>query len=162
RCSFTVHNAAVAIQPNGQIVVATNTASENSGGYLTSCNMLVLRFNVNGSLDTSFGQNGETVIQLPQGMAAAHGVAVLPSGQIVVAGTNPRAGAVNSYVGPEYVVARLTSSGALDTSFGPNGQGYNYLTISQSITNVVDALGVDASGNILVGGNYELSSGNTD
>ena len=65
--SFTLHNASVAIQPDGKIVVATNTATENSGGSLTSCNMLVLRFNTNGSLDTSFGQNGETVIHLPRG-----------------------------------------------------------------------------------------------
>ncbi len=32
KSSFTLHNASVAIQPNGQIVVATNTATENSGG----------------------------------------------------------------------------------------------------------------------------------
>ena len=108
----------------------------NSGGTLTSCDMLVLRFNPNGSLDTSFGQNGQTDIHLPQGMAAANGVAVLASGQIVVAGTNPDYG----YIGPEFVVARLTSSGALDTTFGPNGQGYNYTTLlrQQALTDYVD------------------------
>jgi len=144
-----LHLDSVAIQPNGQIVVATNTATENSAGTITSCNMLVLRFNTNGSLDTSFGQNGETVIQLPQGMAIACGVAILPGGQIVVAGTNP-----NGHVGPEFVVARLTSAGALDTTFGPNEQGYNYTTISTTTVYAddVDALGVDASGNLLVGG----------
>ena len=130
-------------------MVATNTATVNSGGTITSCDMLVLRFNANGSLDTSFGQNGETAIQLPQGMAIAGGVAILPGGQIVVAGTNP-----NGYVGPEFVVARLTSAGALDTTFGPNGQGYNNTTISSTtlFADDVDALGVDASGDLLVGG----------
>ncbi len=146
--SFALHNASVATQPNGQIVVATNTVTGNSGG-LTSADVLVLRFNTNGSLDTSFGTNGETDIHFSQGMVEARGVAVLSSGQIIVAGTDP-----NGKVGPEFVVARLTASGALDTTFGPNGQGYNYTTISSTATDAdtVDALAVDASGNILVGG----------
>ena len=82
-------------------------------------------------------------------MAIACGVAILSGGQIVVAGTNP-----NGHVGPEFVVARLTSSGALDTTFGPNGQGYNYTTISSTtmFADDVDALGLDASGDLLVGG----------
>ena len=62
-----LHLDSVAIQSDGKIVVATNTATENSGGSLTSCNMLVLRFNTNGTLDTTFGQNGEAEIPLPRG-----------------------------------------------------------------------------------------------
>ena len=155
---YPLHLDSVAIQSDGKIVVATNTATENSGGALTSCDMLVLRFNTNGSLDTSFGHNGETDIHLAQGMALSCGVAILPGGQIVVAGTNP-----NLYVGPEFVVARLTSSGALDTTFGPNGQGYNYTTISSTTiyADDVDALGVDASGNLLVGGMWLNPSSGT-
>jgi uncharacterized delta-60 repeat protein len=149
-----LHNASVAIQPDGKIVVATNAVTI-SGGSRTSTDMLILRFNTNGSLDTSFGQNGETDIHLVQGMVDARGVAVLSSGQIVVAGSNPM-----GYVGPEFVVARLTSSGVLDTTFGPNGQGYNYTTINSATGNTdsVDAFGVDASGNLLVGGMYRTSS----
>ena len=86
---YPLHLDSVAIQSDGKIVVATNTATENSGSALTSCDMLVLRFNTNGSLDTSFGHNGETDIHLAQGMALSCGVAILPGGQIVVAGTNP-------------------------------------------------------------------------
>ena len=126
---------------------------------MTSCDMLVLRFNTNGTLDTSFGNDGETDIHLAQGMAAANAVAVLSSGQIVVAGANP-----TDEPGPEYVVARLTSSGALDTTFGPNGQGYNYTTVasSASLSDIVNTLGVDASGNILVGGSWETAAGTAD
>ncbi len=149
------HGASVAIQPDGKIVVATDTATEKSGG-LTSANMLILRFNTNGTLDTSFGQNGEADISLPQGMVMARGVAVLSSGQIIVAGSNP-----SGHVGPEFVVARLTSSGALDTTFGPNGEGYNYTAISpgSSVWDTVDAIGVDAAGDILVGGSVGPTSG---
>jgi uncharacterized delta-60 repeat protein len=151
-------SASVAIQPDGKIVVATDTAIEKKGS-LTSCDMLVLRFNTNGTLDTSFGQKGETDIHLSQGMTAARAVDILSSGQIVVAGMN-----ISGSIGPEFIVARLTSSGALDTTFGPNGQGYNYTTISSTATvfDSVGSLGVDASGNLLVGGNIETSSGGTD
>ena len=66
--------------------------------------------------------------------------------------------------GPEFVVARLTSSGALDTTFGPNGQGYNYtiVTPTTNLTDFVDSLGVDASGNILVGGSWATPAGSFD
>ena len=155
--SFLFHNASVAIQPDGKIVVATNTATTN-GSSLTSCDMLVLRFNPEGSLDTTFGQNGQSDIHLSQGMAVATGVAVLPSGQIVVAGTNPI-----DYSGPEFIAARLTSAGALDTTFGPNGQGYNYTLVSTSgsVADRVLSLGLDASGNILVGGTWTTPSGSS-
>ncbi len=162
KSSFTLHNASVAIQPDGKIVVATNTATENKAGTLTSCNIVVFRFNTNGSLDTSFGQNGETEIQLAQGMTAARGIEILAGGQIVVTGTDPR-GTNGGTVGNVYVVARLTSSGALDTTFGPNDQGYNYTTVTSNGTfNGVNALGVDASGDILVGGHEQVTGGSSD
>jgi uncharacterized delta-60 repeat protein len=61
------------------------------------------------------------------------------------------------------VVARLTASGALDSTFGPNGQGYNYLSVNPAgpvNTDSVNALGLDPSGNILVGGSELNSAGN--
>jgi uncharacterized delta-60 repeat protein len=155
---YTLHNAAVAIQPDGKIVVATNAAT-GTPTSITSCDMLVLRFNTDGSLDGSFGQNGEADIHFSQGMTAANAIAVLPSGQIVVAGSN-----IDGQIGPEFVVARLTSSGALDTNFGPNGQGYNYtiVTPTVSLADKVGALGVDASGNLVVGGSWATPSGAFD
>jgi uncharacterized delta-60 repeat protein len=165
KSSFTLHNASVAIQPDGKIVVATNTATL-SGDSLTSCDMLVMRFNTNASLDTSFGSNGETVIHLAQGFTTARGVAVLSNGDIVVAGTDPRG---TNYIGTSsaavFVVARLTGSGALDTTFGPSSQGFNYMTFPVTTvvkTYNVDSLGVDASGNILLGGNVRGSSSPID
>ena len=154
RVAGIYRGAGLAIQPDGKIVVATSTAVFDSGGNLTSNDILVLRCNSDGSLDSSFGQNGETDIRLPQGMAGASAVAILSSGQIVVAGTNAwETGSIGA-VGPEYVVARLTASGALDSTFGPGGQGYNYATISapNALPTYVNSLAVDAAGNLLVGG----------
>jgi len=151
--SWLVHQTPVAIQPNGNIVVATNTTTytyNNKTGFytLTSSNMMVLRLNPNGSLDTSFGNGGEAVISIPNEFEISAGVAVLPSGQIVVAGTNP-----GGVAGLAFVVARLTTSGVLDTTFGPGGHGYNNLgTATSNTVDPVQSLGIDSSGNILVGG----------
>jgi uncharacterized delta-60 repeat protein len=147
-----LHNVSVALQADGKIVVATNTLVTKKS--VTKTDMMVLRLNPNGSLDTSFGTGGNVVIDLPQGSATPGGVAVLPGGQIVVAGSNPF-----NVVGPEYVVARLTSAGALDTSFGPSGQGYNFTVVSPTNSpwfprNTVEALGVDPSGDLVLAGNW--------
>ena len=160
-----IHNASVAIQTDGKIVIATNTTTytyhpatkKSAASYtINSSSMAILRLNPNGSLDTSFGNGGESVISIPNAFEVTSGVAILPSGQIVVAGTDLN----GEYAGPEFVVARLTSSGTLDMAFGPNGQGYNDLAVSPTSstpTNGVDALGVDGSGNILVGGYVRTS-----
>ena len=130
-----------------------------SKNNVLTCDLLAVRLNANGSLDTSFGQNGQSDIRIAQGMVAARGVAVLPSGQIVVAGSNP-----TGYVGPQFLVARLASGGSLDTTFGPSGIGYNYtLTANTSSPSSVDSLGVDAAGNPLLGGSlYSSATGYYD
>ena len=167
--SFALHNTSVAVQPNGEILVATDagtfkTTTTGTGTnattttVLTSCDMLVLRLNADGTLDTTFGQGGKTTIHLAQGSAVSAGIAVLPSGQIVVAGTDD----ISSLAGPTFVVARLTSSGTLDSTFGPNGQGYNFQTVAAAGTSpksAVNAMAMDASGNILLGGSVPNPSG---
>ena len=62
---------AAARQPDGRIVVL----AESSG--VTG----LLRYTTEGGLDPSFGVGGETVLR---GDFGAHGVAVLPSGQILL------------------------------------------------------------------------------
>ncbi len=152
-------HAAISIQADGKIVVETSTLTwtltttkQGTTYTRTSNDLLVLRLNSNGSLDTTFGNGGEVDIHLAQGGVVPGGMAILPGGQILVAGSN------DTYLGgPQFVVARLTSSGAFDPTFGPSGQGYNYTTVSPSYAagngSGVDALGVDASGNILLAGN---------
>jgi uncharacterized delta-60 repeat protein len=164
------HNVSVAVQPNGQLLVATDTTTytytaatkKTAATYtITGVSIMVARLNANGSLDTTFGNGGEAVISIPKAFEAMAGVAVLSSGEIIVAGSNIS----STYTGPEFVVARLTSSGALDTTFGPSGQGYNGLAYTAPPAGYlqsdgVGSLAIDASGNILVGG-YVVKSGTT-
>jgi uncharacterized delta-60 repeat protein len=105
--------AALAIQPDGGIVVAGSTTDAHGGGNL---GILVERFRANGTLDRRFGRDG--IVQLLTGkvtQAEADAVAIAPDATIVVGGRS------NSAAIPFATVARLTAGGALDRSFGIDG-----------------------------------------
>ena len=111
----------VAIDPSGKIVAAIEPAS--GGGQL-------LRYNADGSPDTTFGTNGATApIMINAGGQQVplqvefnsnfHDLAVFPDGRILVAGivTVPNAG---HYTG----MAMFLPDGMLDPSFNGNGTLY--------------------------------------
>jgi uncharacterized delta-60 repeat protein len=106
------HGVATATYPNegtandGKMVAATVAFSgkKNNTPYLE-----VSRYNLNGSLDTTYGGTGE--VMTFQGYA--RGVAVQPDGKIVVAGWEPRG---------NFTAVRYNANGSLDTSFGSSGE----------------------------------------
>ena len=93
-----VAGAAVAIQPDGKVVVAGSSAQK----------VALVRYRSDGSLDPSFGRNG--VVTTDGGYASA--LALQPDGRIVVAGTTAASPS-------QFLVARYTAKGALDRTFGP-------------------------------------------
>lgn len=99
----------VVVQANGK-VVAAGTSSDD---------FVLLRYNANGSLDTSFGTGGEvtTAFGFP---ADAHALALQTDGKLIVAGGGRTgAGGDPKY---EFVLARYTPDGSLDPSFGTGGK----------------------------------------
>jgi uncharacterized delta-60 repeat protein len=102
----------VAIQPLDGKSVVVGMRGDNAA---------VARFNVDGSLDTSFGVGG--VYEWPQNdLIRANAVAIQADGKIVVAGK------VFFYINPvdyvdRFAVARLGSNGLPDTAFGGFGTG---------------------------------------
>jgi uncharacterized delta-60 repeat protein len=131
----------VAIDAQGQIVVAGNTAVPGGSDFG------VVRYNGNdGSLDTSF--NGTGKVRFPvgsQGGDFGTDLAIDGQGKIVVVG-NSAAGAG----GQDFGVARLNSTGTLDTSF--NGTG----TVTTPIgfkDDFPEAVAIDSQDRIVVGGN---------
>ena len=71
---------AVALQPDGSIVVAGRTSS------LASADFALARFDSGGVLDGSFGTGGKVTIDFFAGSDGAECVAVQPDGKIVLAG----------------------------------------------------------------------------
>ncbi|MGO2233527.1 MAG: DUF4347 domain-containing protein, partial [Marinomonas sp.] len=113
----------VAVQSDGKAVVV---------GYSwtgTSDDIALLRYNTDGSLDSSFGDNGvvltsfsslgaatNTESSVESGDDRAYAIAIDANGKIVVAGQTK-----NDVNENESIVVRYNSDGSVDTSFGNNG-----------------------------------------
>ncbi len=96
------------VQPDGKILVAG--ISDISGDPRGS----VVRYNVDGSLDTTFGTGGTFALSLAPGEERIQGISVLSDGKILLAGRMNNADL-------DFAVMRLTSNGVLDTTFGTGG-----------------------------------------
>ena len=98
----------MAVQPDGKIVVC-GTSSAHPSGYLVQ----VERYLANGGRDVRFGQGGLATVFFSHGCCPdVPSIAVAPDGRITLAGHRFANGTEDAYV------ARLTSSGKLDRSFG--------------------------------------------
>ena len=114
---------AALVQGDGKIVIGAR-----AGFPSTSSDFAVIRFNVDGSLDTSFGdvdpfnaglRRGYTVTSLSTGFDNLLALALQPDGKIIANGTR---GVDTGTRGESHnVVVRYTSDGVLDTMFGSSG-----------------------------------------
>jgi uncharacterized delta-60 repeat protein len=102
---------AVKTQADGKILVG---GSSIAGGWQR---YTVVRYNTNGTLDTTYGTGGKVVLTIGSGHDVLRTLAVQPDGKAVVAGW--ATGATNSN---DIAVARLNTNGTLDTSFGNAGK----------------------------------------
>lgn len=102
----------IALDDRGRIVAAGSSAA-NSGPY----NWAVARFATDGTLDTSFGTNGRVVLT-SQESDQAHDLAVLPSGEILVAGSQ------HADATSHMTLVKLASNGELVSSFGVDGWAF--------------------------------------
>ena len=77
----------------------------------------LLRYNTDGSLDTTFDGDGYVISYLGN-YAGLEGVAVQPDGKIVAVGS----GVVGGPIGWQSIVLRYNADGTLDDTFGPADQ----------------------------------------
>ncbi len=125
---------AIAIQPNGQILVAGDFSTFNN----TNRNCLV-RLNPDGSVDSTFDPGVGPYDQNDPGSTAINCLALQPNGQIVIGGDFTTYGGV-----ARNYIARINADGSLDTSFDP-GNGAN---------DVVNGVAVNTNGLVLVVGAF--------
>jgi uncharacterized delta-60 repeat protein len=103
---------AVAIQSDGKILVAGST---NEGTSVQR--FVVVRYNSNGSLDTTFGTAGKAVTSFGSGPDRAYAMVLQPDGKIVVGGE-----ATVAASGLDFALVRYNTDGSLDTTFGTGGK----------------------------------------
>jgi uncharacterized delta-60 repeat protein len=128
----------VTVQADGKIVVAGMTdpgAAANFG---------LVRYNLDGSLDGSFGTGGKVVTDFGANFEAANSVAMQADGKIVVAGFS-----FGSPSNADFALARYNSNGSLDASFGTGGK---VKTGFGSNSDVANSFVIQPDGKILVGG----------
>ena len=108
---------ALALQPDGKIVVAGYSSTKKPGGDV-STDFALARYKADGSLDASFGTKGRVTTHFGNGNDRIYKVVVQSNGKIVAMGRS--FGATNREV--DFEVARYTASGSLDASFGNGGK----------------------------------------
>jgi uncharacterized delta-60 repeat protein len=99
----------LAVQPDGKIAVAGQAYI--GAGF----DVALARYESDGTLDGSFGTGGKVITDFGGRNDLASSVAVLPDGNLVVAGQ------ANVVRGLGFALARYNSSGTLDDSFGAGG-----------------------------------------
>ncbi|MFP5317241.1 MAG: hypothetical protein ACLGI2_02985, partial [Acidimicrobiia bacterium] len=110
--------AAVALQPDGKIVVAGSAEAWN--GFQVLSRMAVVRLDASGRPDPTFNGGELLVLGHRTAMSSAAAVALQPDGKIVVAGSGSVHNDTTRRVS-DVMVARVTATGAVDTGFGDNG-----------------------------------------
>ena len=101
----------LAVQPDGRILVAIDTFVGPATLPAHDDAFTVLRFNANGTSDSTFGFNGVATALFGAGTNATARAITLQGSKIVVGGT----------VGNDFGLARFDANGALDPTFGGDG-----------------------------------------
>ncbi|MCA9066026.1 MAG: hypothetical protein KDA96_23320, partial [Planctomycetaceae bacterium] len=97
----------VTLQVNGKIVVAGYSHNGSNNDFA------LLRYNTDGSLDTSFDSDGILTTDVSGANDLGYSVAVLADGRIVVAGAS------NNGSNDDFALVRYNTDGSLDTTFDP-------------------------------------------
>jgi uncharacterized delta-60 repeat protein len=131
------------VQPDGKIIAAGSGGGNQDQPYL-------IRYNVNGSRDNSFGTNGLVNLMFDATGIYETSIALNASGQIYVTSSRRDAS------GPIYL-ARLNSNGTPDNTFGTNGM------ITDSVATGTDwehvyAITLQADGKMLITGYVDENS----
>jgi uncharacterized delta-60 repeat protein len=138
---------AMALQPDGKLLVggAVLIGPANTDGN-QGYNFAVLRFNSNGTLDSTFGVGGIATTDYSGGTTnddKIYSLAVQPDGKIVAGGYTRMGSTV------DFAIARYNPNGTLDTSFGNGGK---LSTPFSTADDVIKALLLQPDGKIVAVG----------
>lgn len=133
------------IQPDDKII-----AIGDSYDYI-AMSPVIVRFDVNGNLDSLFGNNGVLITPIgASGNGIFYEAEILPNGKIVVGGDYYYQGGTGGFWGHKPTAVRYNIDGTLDSAFGING-----VVILNTIFNANDGartLKIQPDEKILLGG----------
>ena len=139
----------VTLQADGKIILVGN-ANTSTG----TVDLTVLRYNVNGSLDSTFNGTGiQTTNFTTYSSDFGNDVKVQADGKIVVAGYT------QTFSNYEYAVVRYNSDGSLDNSFDSDGIQTTAMGVS---IDIAFSLAIQTDGKIIIAGRTGNGSSASD
>lgn len=133
----------MAVQADGKILVAGQTTRG------ADTDIVMVRYLADGTLDSSFGSQGISVIVKAYSNESASRLLLLADGRLLVCGTTTGTG------GQDMLVHRLLGTGELDTSFGTSGR----LEIDfEGQDDAAYGLTLDSAGRIVIVGSATIGS----
>ncbi|WP_232705505.1 T9SS type A sorting domain-containing protein [Epilithonimonas sp. JDS] len=136
----------IAINKDGKFAV-----TGYSYGPSSAADFAVVKYNTNGSLDTSFSVDGKQVITLGPNNDNPIGIAFQNDNKIIVGGAY--FSSINNR--DDFAIIRLNANGTLDTTF--NGDGIFSTAIGNS-DDTPQSMKLQSDGKILLLGNYRSGS----
>ncbi len=142
-----VEQASVAIQADGKIVVACSSYTSNAAGY----DFWVVRYNTDGSTDSTFGTNGLVVTPVGTGSSfdIPKSIAIQTNGKIVVGGKSPN-GSNNNFA-----AVRYNTNGSIDSTWGTGGI---VTTDLGGTAESINAIAIQSNGRIVAAGESDAQS----
>src|SRR6267143_1451432 len=135
-------------QPADGKIIAVGTS------FATPASVVVIRYNRDGTRDSTFGSNGITVTSLPSADASAFAATLQADGKLLVAGRSCPVSGVSSFLLLRYNTAGAPGTvGTLDASFGTGGIVTTPIPSGSSTT--ANAIAVSGT-NILVAGHSNI------
>jgi uncharacterized delta-60 repeat protein len=101
---------AIDLQADGKIVASGYTKSGGSYKKFVS-----VRYNINGSIDNTFGTSGIVISSLGASNDIIHALKIQSDGKIIVAGSSTQT------YGDNIAIVRYNTNGSFDNTFGTNG-----------------------------------------
>ncbi len=114
--------SSIAIQDDGKIVAAGNSISST-----TNRDFALVRYNTNGSLDSSFSQDGIVTTAWSASNDIISSMVIQPNGKILATGSASRIGKI------DIAIARYNSDGTIDSTF--SGDGIQFFQLSKNSDN---------------------------
>ncbi|PYE47937.1 putative Ig domain-containing protein [Deinococcus yavapaiensis] len=128
---------ALVMQPDGKLVAAGQASNGSNFDFA------LVRYNSNGTLDTTFGSGGKVTTPIGTSNDYAYALVMQPDGKLIAAGRTING---STY---DFALVRYNSNGSLDTTFGTSGK----VTTAMSVYNdEVRALAVQPDGKLVAAG----------
>ena len=112
------------IQPTSRPASSCRATARSSSGYsgaTATTDVALVRYNADGTLDTSFDGDGKRTYAIGGGADQAFGLLLESTGKYVVA-----AAALSPVTGADLTLARFNPDGSFDASFDTDGIAASY------------------------------------